>query len=83
MFGQANLRLFLATSGVFIVLNTIENFIHFTIGRNVNNKDKLVPLKFEMPSTYDLIKIVGVMLIFAFLQGFFTCYVQNCFRHIF
>ena len=74
-----NLHLFTVTSCVFIVINTIENIIHFTIGRNVQSKNEMKPLTFEMPTKYDIIKIVIVMIIFALLQGIMTCYFQGCF----
>ena len=79
-----DVRLFLTTSGVFIVLNIIENFIHFSIGRNIQNKDDASKLTLEMPTKEDVFKIVVIMLIFAFLQGLLTCYFDGCFavKHI-
>lgn len=74
------MHLFLVTSGVFLFINTFENIIHFTIGRNIHAKDKLEPLKFEMPTKYDFIKILIVMIVFATLQGVLTCYMQDCFK---
>lgn len=76
----ANIHLFLATSLVFIALNSLENLIHFTIGRNVQNRNKLTKWSFEIPTKTDIAKILVVMLIFAFFQGFFTCLVQGCFK---
>jgi len=75
-----NWHLFIITSCVFIVLNTIENIIHFTIGRNVQFKNEMKPLQFELPTKYDIIKIVFVMIVFALLQGGMTCYFQDCFK---
>lgn len=74
-----NWHLFIVTTCVFIVINTIENLIHFSIGRNVQSKNEIKPLKFEMPTKYDIVKIVGVMLVFAIIQGIATCYFQDCF----
>lgn len=75
----SNYRLFFISIIVFLFINTIENIIHFTIGRNVENKNKLISLNFIPPTKYDIIKIVIVMIIFAFLQGFFTNYVNYLF----
>jgi hypothetical protein len=54
---------------VFIVINLIENLIHYNIGRHSNSE-----LKFETPTNNDWIKIIIVMIIFATLQGTLTCY---------
>ena len=54
---------------VFIVVNLLENLIHYNIGRHSNSK-----LKFETPTNTDWIRITIVMLIFAALQGSLTCY---------
>ncbi len=76
---SSNYKLFFISSIVFIFINTIENFIHFTIGRNVDNKNKMLIPKIQIPTKYDLIKIIIVMIIFAFLQGFFTNYINYLF----
>lgn len=65
-------HLMVISFSVFIVLNFVENLIHFSIGRNVENKDN-VRVQFKIPSGYDLVKIVFIMLFFGLLQGFFTC----------
>lgn len=56
---------------VFIFLNIIENIIHFSIGRNIQDKDKS-NIKIEIPEPYDIIKITIIMIIFAILQALFT-----------
>lgn len=56
---------------VFMILNFIENTIHFSIGRNVENKDN-VTFELKIPEFYDIIKIVIVMSIFGIFQGVFT-----------
>jgi hypothetical protein len=56
---------------VFISLNLVENLIHFSIGRNVENQDN-GKVEFKMPSVYDLMKIVVIMILFGILQAFFT-----------
>ena len=46
-----------------------ENMIHYNIGKFSNQETKL-----ELPTKKDFIKIVGVMLIFALIQGLLTSY---------
>jgi hypothetical protein len=53
---------------VFIVLNLIENVLHYNIGFNSIGRD----FELKNPSMTDWIKIVIVMILFAYLQGFFT-----------
>lgn len=52
---------------VFIVLNIIENIVHYNIGRSFKQKFTL-----NMPSKKDFQYIIIVMIIFAFLQGILT-----------
>jgi hypothetical protein len=59
--------------GVFLILNMFENIIHFSIGRNINEKNN-VNIKIELPEYYDIIKIIFIMMLFAFLQAIFTYY---------
>lgn len=56
---------------VFISLNLVENLIHFSIGRNVENQDN-GKVELKMPGIYDLMKIVVIMILFGLLQAFFT-----------
>ena len=56
---------------VFLILNIIENIIHFSIGRNVEGKYK-TNIKIEIPEPYDILKITIIMIIFAILQALFT-----------
>ncbi len=76
---SSNYKLFLISSIVFILINSIENIIHFTIGRNVQDKNNLSISTFIKPTKYDITKIIIVMIIFAFLQGFFTNYINYLF----
>ncbi len=73
-------KLFTSSIFVFMVLNIVENLIHFSIGRNVENKKELTKVNLEMHNTNDIIKIVIVMCIFALLQGLFTCLLDGCFN---
>lgn len=62
------------STGVFVILNIIENAIHYSNG--INSKKKKV-FSFAKLSKRDWLKIVGVMIIFAILQGFFTTLIYH------
>jgi hypothetical protein len=66
-------HLIIISAGVFLVLNMFENIIHFSIGRNIKEKGNAI-ISIEMPEYYDIIKIMFIMLVFAFLQAIFTYY---------
>jgi hypothetical protein len=66
-------HLIIISMGVFLALNMFENIIHFSIGRNIKEKDN-ANIGIEMPETYDIIKIIFIMFVFAFLQAIFTYY---------
>jgi hypothetical protein len=53
---------------VFVTLNIIENYLHYNIGINSEQND----FKFKLPTNTDWTKIIIVMALFAYLQGFFT-----------
>ena len=55
---------------VFIILNVIENYIHYNIGRNRDVEG----IKLSTPSFKDWIKIIITMIIFGILQGSLTAY---------
>lgn len=79
---------------VFIVLNIIENVIHYNIGKfhevnstpikgngngNGNGNDRSIAgFHFTNPSDTDWVRIVVIMFIFAVLQGIFTSYFSVC-----
>lgn len=60
-------HVFIASFLVFIVLNLIENLIHYNIGRNSNSR-----FEFMEPTLFDWTRIILTMIIFALLQGMFT-----------
>lgn len=66
-------HLIIISMGVFLALNMFENIIHFSIGRNIKEKDN-PNIGIEFPEYYDIIKIVFIMIVFAFLQAIFTYY---------
>jgi len=73
---------------VFIVLNVIENVIHYNIGKYheghaINTKGShgsanVAGIYFTNPSQTDWVRIIVIMLIFAVLQGIFTSYFSVC-----
>jgi hypothetical protein len=67
-------HLIIISMGVFLVLNMFENIIHFSIGRNIKEKDNSNIGNIEIPEYYDIIKIIAIMFVFAFLQAIFTYY---------
>jgi len=89
-FKPGTLHIFAFSFIVFIVLNLIENVIHYNIGKyhqtnkgdvgdNANGTDKNVAgFHFTNPSETDWVRIVIIMFIFAILQGFFTTYFSVC-----
>lgn len=72
-------KLFITTGGVFIILNFIENIIHFNIGRSVETKDSF-DVKLNLPTKSDFVKIVAIMIIFALLNATLVCYIDSCWK---
>jgi hypothetical protein len=66
-------HLIIISMAVFLALNMFENIIHFSIGRNIKERDN-PNIEIEFPEYYDIIKIIIIMVIFAFLQAIFTYY---------
>jgi hypothetical protein len=66
-------NLILISMIVFLFLNTIENIIHFSIGRNIDSKNT-ANINIEIPEIFDIIKIIFIMGIFSILQALFTYY---------
>ena len=88
-FKPGTLHIFAFSFFVFIVLNVIENVIHYNIGKyheghNIkgnkvaNGSANIAGIHFTNPSQTDWVRIVVIMLIFAMLQGFFTSYFSVC-----
>ncbi len=61
--------IFIASFVSFIILNLIENLIHYNAGKFHDSKELL---HFQLPSKKDFIKIIIIMFIFAALQATFT-----------
>lgn len=64
-------KIFYISVFVFVVINLIENLIHYTIGRERQ-------INISIPTRDDMIRIVIIMMIFALLQGTLTCYFIGC-----
>ena len=87
-FKPATLHIFVFSFLVFIVLNVIENVIHYNIGKyheantpppvKGNGSGSVAGFHFTNPSDKDWVRIVVIMFIFAALQGFFTSYFSVC-----
>lgn len=58
---------------IFVILNIIENLIHWNIGKNSSNST----FSFQNPSFLDWVKIIFIMILFGFLQGFLTDFFSN------
>ena len=71
---QLPTRVFVASFIAFIILNVIENYIHYNIGRNREEKEFI---KLSMPSTKDWFKIILIMIVFALLQAAFTIFLSR------
>ena len=67
-FTKGKFHIFIISVVVFIVLNLLENVIHYSIGRH--HGDLVVSI--AAPSPTDWARIIGIMIIFAVLQGVFT-----------
>jgi hypothetical protein len=66
-----HIRIFMISMAVYIVINLVENTIHYNIGRNFDIED-VRDTKFITPSSVDITRIIAVMAVFAVLQGLFT-----------
>ena len=66
-----HIRIFIISMAVYIVINLVENMIHYNIGRNFEIED-VHDTKFITPSSVDITRIISVMSVFAVLQGLFT-----------
>jgi len=63
-------HIFIISFSVFLVLNLVENLIHYSIGRMKERNSYSIEVK--IPSAHDMFKIIIIMLGFAILQGLLT-----------
>ena len=73
-FKPETIHVFMFSFMVFIVLNVIENVIHYNIGKFHNGGNYFTGVRFTNPSNTDWVRIIVIMLVFALLQGLFTSY---------
>lgn len=72
---DSSTRIIVVSFFVYLFVNLFENLIHYNIGKFSNKETH-----FEVPSEKDWLKIVGVMITFALIQGLMTCFFTNkCF----
>ena len=67
-------HIFVISFLVYAVINMIENYIHYNIGRNHESDYKI---EFSSPSALDWTKIAAVMVVFALLQGILTIIIEG------
>ena len=60
-------HIFIISATIYFILNLVENYLHYTLGRSHNKK-----FEFTYPSFNEWIQIFIIMIIFSFLQGWFT-----------
>jgi len=82
-FKPGTLHIFAFSFIVFIVLNIIENVIHYNIGKyhdrgGGGSSGGIAGFHFTNPTETDWIRIIVIMVIFAVLQGGFTSYFSVC-----
>ncbi len=76
-FKKGTFHIFILSFLIFIVLNVIENVIHYNIGKN-HDATSDESIQFTNPSQRDWGRIILIMFIFAVLQGVFTSYFSVC-----
>ena len=70
--------LFWVSSGIFVVLNLVENLLHYSLGRHSDTPEHATRTAFVWPTGADWVKIVVIMTVFAVLQGGLTCWIRGC-----
>ena len=85
-FKSETIHIFVFSFLVFIVLNVVENVIHYNIGKFHHHDDGgagnggggVAGYHFTNPSNTDWVRIIAIMLVFAILQGVFTSHFSVC-----
>ena len=67
-------HIFVISFLVYAVINMVENYIHYNIGRN---QESAYHIDFSWPSTLEWTKIAVVMGVFALLQGILTIAIEG------
>jgi len=80
-FKPGTIHIFVFSFLVFIVLNVVENVIHYNIGKFHDyrgDREGIAGYHFTNPTNTDWVRIIVIMLVFAILQGVFTSYFSVC-----
>ena len=67
-------HIFVISFLVYAVINMVENYIHYNIGRN---QEAGYHIDFSSPSALEWAKIAVVMVVFALLQGILTIIIEE------
>jgi len=67
-------RILVSSAIVFLIINAVENYIHYNIGRN-HGRSKTYKLK--TPTMGDFLSMGATMTVFAALQAFGTAYLMR------
>lgn len=68
-------KIFMISFIVFVIVNIVENVIHYSIGRTYNQRN----IQIQAPTNTDWIRIIGVMLVFATIQASLTSFLSILF----
>jgi hypothetical protein len=78
-FKPGTIHIFVFSFLVFIVLNVVENVIHYNIGKfHDRGGGGVAGYHFTNPSNTDWVRIIVIMFVFAILQGVFTSHFSVC-----
>jgi hypothetical protein len=78
-FKSGTIHIFVFSFLVLIVLNVIENVIHYNIGKfHDRGEGGVAGYHFTNPSNTDWVRIIVIMFVFAILQGVFTSHFSVC-----
>lgn len=78
-FKSGTIHIFVFSFLVFIILNVIENVIHYNIGKfHDRGVGGVAGYHFTNPSITDWVRIIVIMFVFAILQGVFTSHFSVC-----
>jgi len=79
LFKNSSTRIVFVSFFVYLFVNLFENIIHYDIGK-FSDRESNAEVKDFMPTNRDWTKIIGVMIVFAGIQGLLTCYFsERCF----
>jgi hypothetical protein len=74
-FARHTERLFLISSLAVLVLNTLENVLHYSLGKRQRSSTWGIAIQF--PRGKDLVLFLAIMIVFAVLQGLITVWIDK------